>query len=86
MEGFITDASKKPSFDDENAVFCFGFIFRFAWVGWDDNSAIMLSQRLITVVDDRLIAIGLFHCASEVIRDEQLRYAAQEGQAMVVGI
>ena len=63
VEGFITDAGKKPSFDDEDAVFRFWFIFRFAWSGRDNNRAIVLSQRLITVVDDRLIAIGLFHCA-----------------------
>ncbi len=60
VEGFITDAGKKPSFDDEDAVFCFWFIFRFAWSGRDDNRAIVLSQCLITVVDDRLISIGLF--------------------------
>ncbi|CSG71938.1 Uncharacterised protein [Shigella sonnei] len=86
VEGFITDAGKKPSLDDEDAVFCFWFIFRFARAGRDNNRAIVLSQRLITVVDDRLIAIGFFHCASEVIGDEQLRYAAQEGQATAVGI
>ena len=38
----------------------FWFIFRFAWSGRDDNRAIVLSQCLITVVDDRLISIGLF--------------------------
>ncbi|KEO99349.1 hypothetical protein EH66_00620 [Escherichia coli] len=58
MEGFITDAGKKPSFDDEDAVFCFWFIFRFSRSGRDDNRAIVLGQCLITVVDDRLIAIG----------------------------
>ena len=60
MEGFITDAGKKPSFDDEDAVFCFGLSLGFAWSGRDDNRAIVLSQCLITVVDDRLISIGLF--------------------------
>lgn len=30
VENSITDASKKPFFDDEDAVFCFWFIFRFA--------------------------------------------------------
>ncbi|MNN37871.1 hypothetical protein D3C81_1518390 [compost metagenome] len=46
----------------------------------------MLCQRPIAVIDGRLIAIGLFHRAFEVIGDKQLRHAAQEGQAAAVGV
>ncbi len=40
---------------------------------------LVFRQRLIAVVDDRLVAIGFFHRAFEIIGDKQLRHAAEEG-------
>ncbi len=43
--------------------------------GRDNHGGVVLLQRMIAVVDDRLIAIGLFHRAFKVIGDKLLRHA-----------
>lgn len=86
VEGFIADAGKQPSFHDEDPVFCFQFVFRLIEAGRDDNGAVVLRHSLIAVVDDRLIASGLFHRAFEVVVDKQLWHAAEEGQTATIGV
>ncbi len=63
MEGFITDAGKKPSFDNEDAVFCFWFIFRFA-------------RRLSLELNGRLPIIGVGGIDSVIAAREKIAAGA----------
>lgn len=64
----------------------FALSFKFIRSGRDDDGAIMLCHRQITFVDDGFVAIWFLHCAFQIVRDEQFRHAAEEGQAAAVGV
>lgn len=51
---------------DKHAIFCFQFV----GAGSKYHRAIVLRQCLIALIDNRFIAICLFDCTFEVIRDK----------------
>ncbi len=79
-ELLVTQARHDPTLHDLHRRFGLGLVLWMPWPGRQDRSAIVAREVEHRVVATRLVAVGVGDHGLRVVRHDQLRNAADEGQ------
>ncbi len=74
-----------PALDQQHGGFDLGLVLRFARPRRQDGAAVMLGQRFVGAIGNRLVAIRVANQGAWIIRHQQRRGATKEGERVAVG-
>ena len=81
----VSYPSQDPAFDDLYAGFHLGLVFGFAHPGGDYDRAVMVGHVQVGGIDVRFVITGFGNAGFQIVRNHDLRHAAQIGKGTDVG-
>src|SRR5579883_1631562 len=86
MEDSMAQPSKQPPLDDEDRLFDFRLVHWASWPRRQDGGAVMGRQLGIGAIDKRIVEAGLDAGGLGIVRDEQMRNAADRFEGADMGV
>ena len=81
----MAQPGENPALDQQHAGFHLGLVLRFARPRRQDRAAVMLGQRFVGAIGNRLVAVWIANQGARIVRHQERRRAAKEGERTDVG-